>query len=75
MAFYSTKAKVYTCSYTQTLLLPLECSGEDNLFCLRRLLMKKLKEFYHKYKDYGLVDGLMYLSFFLFLALLFLFFA
>jgi len=38
-------------------------------------MMKRIKEFYHKYKDYGLVDGLMYLSFFLFLALLFLFFS
>ena len=37
--------------------------------------MKQLKEFYRKYKYYGLVDGLMYLSFFLFLALLFLFFS
>jgi hypothetical protein len=36
--------------------------------------MDKLKAFYHKYKDYGLVDGLMYLSFFLFLAILFIFF-
>ncbi|RNI26951.1 hypothetical protein EFB08_10815 [Rufibacter latericius] len=36
--------------------------------------VKRLKEFYHKYKDYGLVDGLMYLSFFLFLAILFIFF-
>ncbi len=36
--------------------------------------VKRLKEFYHKYKDYGLVDSLMYLSFFLFLAILFIFF-
>ena len=36
--------------------------------------MKKLREFYQQYQQYILSDGLMYLGFFAFLALLFVFF-
>jgi hypothetical protein len=36
--------------------------------------MKKIKDFYNKYKAYAQTDVLMYLSFFVFLALLFIFF-
>ncbi len=36
--------------------------------------MSKLKEFYRKYRQYILSDGLMYLVFILVLALMFVFF-
>jgi hypothetical protein len=35
----------------------------------------KWNDFFDKYKDYYLVDGLMYLSFIIVLALLFIFFS
>jgi len=36
--------------------------------------MKKLREFYTQYRQYILTDGLMYLVFIVFIALLFVFF-
>ena len=36
---------------------------------------KKLKDYFEKYKDYYLIDGLMYLSFILVLLFLFIFFS
>jgi len=36
--------------------------------------MRKLREFYHKYRQYLLSDGLMYLVFILALGLMFVFF-
>jgi hypothetical protein len=43
------------------------------LSCLR--FMKKLRAFYQQYRQYILTDGLMYLIFILFIALLFVFFS
>ena len=37
--------------------------------------MKKLRTFYQQYRQYILTDGLMYLVFILFIALLFVFFS
>lgn len=41
-------------------------------FCLR--IMQRLREFYQRYKQYILSDGLMYLAFILALVLMFVFF-
>jgi hypothetical protein len=37
--------------------------------------MKKLRAFYQQYRQYILTDGLMYLVFIVFIALLFIFFS
>jgi preprotein translocase subunit SecY len=44
------------------------------LFRYRNFFFMKFKEFIEKYKDYYLVDGIMYLSFIIVVIILFVFF-